>query len=63
MLHNFVLDRDEYEFNDTMVIRGWKYLDFTDGLMERGGAIGIRDKLADSFLTDAGYNFSIVQFF
>lgn len=54
MLHNFVRDRDGYEFNDTMVIRGWEDSDLTDEPMIRGGAMGIRNKLADYFLTDAG---------
>lgn len=55
VLHNFVRDRDGYKFEDTLSITGLADNEpGEDRSMTRGGAIHIRDKVADYFVSNAG---------
>lgn len=54
VLHNFVQERDGYQFKDTTTITGFN--DVSAEPIVRGGATAnnIRNMLADYFLTDVG---------
>ncbi|KAK3894542.1 hypothetical protein Pcinc_001698 [Petrolisthes cinctipes] len=54
ILHNYVRVRDGYNFEDTLTIDGFAYLQYD--LASRGtrAAISIRDKFADYFVTPEG---------
>ena len=54
VLHNFVRERDSYEFEYALTVTGLE--DVPDGQSVPGGltANSIRNKVADYFLTDAG---------
>ncbi len=55
VLHNFIRDRDGYDFEDTLLITGLHDANLRDmGGMSRGGANNIRDFVADYFLSDEG---------
>jgi len=53
VLHNYVRDRDGFNFEDTLLIEGLHDLDDEyEGEMICGGAIGLRNVLADYFLEE-----------
>jgi len=54
VLHNFVLERDGYKFEDALTVTGLE--DAPEGQSVRGEltANRVRNKVADYFLTDAG---------
>ena len=54
VLHNFVLERDGYNFEDALTVTGLE--DVRDGQSVRGGltANRVRNKVTDYFVTDAG---------
>ena len=54
VLHNFVLERGGYKFEDALTGTGIE--DVPDGQSVRGGltANSVRNRVADCFLTDAG---------
>jgi len=57
VLHNFVRDRDGYEFEDTLTITGMEDIVYNeDGRMLPGGqtAENIRRRLAEFFLSPEG---------
>ena len=54
LLHNFLLERDSYKFEDAMTVNGLE--DVPDGQSEPRGltANSVSNKAADYFLTGAG---------
>lgn len=58
VLHNFVRDRDGYQFEDTLTISELEDLKL-GGQMVRGGVQGIRDHLANYFMEEGALSWQL----